>query len=196
MHLVRYAVFTCVAAIGTAASAPAAYAQDTAPRPIELGIDAAIRYRTADDANLTSLEIPIPSFRVGFLLSDQLSLEPFGRIGWQRVSIEDPLPGQDDSDSFTTYDLGIGALFHFAPDRTRTQPYLRPFVGISGFSGGGGDDDSASQLSFGAGIGLKMPVADRLGWRIEATYTRLGEDEPFEGGNIFGLLFGLSFFTR
>jgi hypothetical protein len=196
MNLVRYAGFAGIVAIGATASAPAAHAQAAGPRPIELGIDAALRYRSADDANLTSFDVPIPSVRVGFFLSDQLSLEPFGRIGWQRVSIEDPFPGQDDSDSFTTYDLGVGALFHFSPDRTRSQPYVRPFLGLSGFSGGGGDDDSASQLSFGAGIGLKMPVADRLGWRIEANYTRLGEDEPFEAGNVFGIQFGLSFFTR
>ena len=191
----------CIAAVvavgALSVASDTALAQRTTPRPIELGADAALRYGRSGEANVLHLDVPIPNFRVGFFVGEQLSLEPFGRIDYRRVEIdEDELfPGQDDSNSLMTYDLGLGALFHFSADRTRAQTYVRPFFGATGFNGDG-EEDSANQISFGAGVGVKIPVAARLAWRLEANYTRLQEDEPFRGGNVFGASIGLSFFTR
>jgi hypothetical protein len=67
---------------------------------------------------------------------------------------------------------------------------VRPFVGIVGFNGPG-DDDSDAVL--GAGIGMKVPLVNRLAARFEANFAhRFGEPDF----NQLGLLAGLSFFTR
>lgn len=182
-------------AIGTTA-----HAQAGARRPIELGIDAALAYEDADNVSATSFTVPVPRLRVGFFVGDAVSLEPFFSLQYTRTEIEGGfLDGE--TVSVTQYDLGLGLLFHFATDRSRSQPYVRPFIGIRGFSAddddGVGQDNSGSQPVVGAAFGLKLPSTGRLGTRIEAGFARRFEDEPtFESSNQIFLSFGLSFFTR
>ena len=93
-------------------------------------------------------------------------------------------------------------LFHFATDRRSSQPYLRPFFGLRGFSADSDDDpndddESGSQPVFGAAFGLKLPSTSRFGTRLEAGFAHRFEDEPtFQDSNQIFLSFGLSFFTR
>lgn len=170
-------------------------AQDTGPqRPIELGMDAALSYESRDNLKVTALTLPVTRFRVGFFLSDALSLEPAVAFRYTRVTIENPITGDDRTDSGTSYALSLGLLYHFRQDRAQSQPYLRPFVGFNGFSG---DGNSGSQISLGGAFGMKIPLADRFGSRIEVGYTHRLENEPdFQSANELFLGFGLSFFTR
>jgi hypothetical protein len=170
-------------------------AQEAASRkPIELGFDAALTRESSDQAKQTSLTVPVPRIRVGFFLTDAVSLEPSVRFQYSRSTFEDPFTGNDVTSSGKSYDADLGLLYHFSTDRTRSQIYVRPFVGIRGFSGEG---DSDSQTSFGGGLGLKLPAADRLGLRLEVGYARFAEDVPTFGATdqLFAS-FGLSFFTR
>jgi hypothetical protein len=162
-------------------------------RPIEIGMDAALSYESADDISQTAFTLPVPRVRIGFFVSEAISLEPIFSLQYARTKDDDPIFGGGTS-SFTQYDLAVGLLYHFSPDRTRSQVYLRPFAGIRGFSG---EDDSASQPMIGAGLGLKFPATNRLGTRLEAGFTHRFEDEPvFNESNQLFLAFGLSFFTR
>ena len=52
-------------------------AQDASPRkPIELGVDAALVRDKNDLQTSTSLTLPVNRFRVGFFVTDAISLEP------------------------------------------------------------------------------------------------------------------------
>ena len=196
MHSVRRITLALAAGLAFAATATPVEAQRSQPRPIELGIDAALAYEDLDEVSRTSFSVPIPRFRVGFFIGDAISLEPFFSLQYNRLEVED----LDESFSATQYDLGLAMLFHFAADRTRSQPYVRPFIGISGLStddGGEDDDTSASQPQVGLGLGLKLPSSNRLGTRIEVGFARRFEDEPaLEASTQLYLSFGLSFFTR
>jgi hypothetical protein len=163
-------------------------------RPIELGIDAALTYESSDNVKQTALTLPVSKFRVGFFMTDAVSLEPSVSLQYSRTTIENPVTGNDRTSSGTSYDLDFSLLYHFATDRTHSQPFIRPFFGIRGFNGEG---NSASQALFGGAIGVKAPVATRLAARFEFGVTHFAEDEPeFASSNrIFGS-FGLSFFAR
>src|SRR5688500_4852625 len=139
----RCVTLVLAAGLAVAANAPMAQAQRGQPRPIELGIDAALAYDDGDNISRTSFTIPVPRFRVGFFMSDGISLEPFFSLQYARTEFESDAFEQ--SVSVTQYDLGLGLRFHFASDRTRSQPYLRPFVGISGLSVDDDDDDVRSE---------------------------------------------------
>lgn len=166
-----------------ALTAVQASAQSTAPRPIELGIDAGVSIGLDDDA-FTTIDIPVQAFRIGFPLSPRVSLEPKLRIN--------VLTGE--GDTFTTYRGELGLLYHLGSDRYpgayhRAGLYLRPFAGIVGFSNG--ESDSAGLL--GAGVGYKIPLVSRLSSRFEANFAHYFGDGD---SNELGLLAGLSFFTR
>lgn len=158
------------------------YAQEA--RLIEFGIDGVIAYDT--ESELTTIALPAGTFRVGFEMSPRFALEP--AFSFDRVS--------GDGGSATTYGFALGLPWHFRD--MRSGPYVRPFVGVIGFSASNGTDVSGSQLQAGLGVGYKIPVADsRFAWRFEAFYARGFENEPeFSESNIFGVSIGLSFFTR
>ena len=173
--------FTVAAALTLVASV--ASAQGTAPRPLELGIDAGVTIGLGDNS-FTEIDIPVSAFRVGFPISPRTSLEPKLRIN--------VITG--DGDTFTTYRGELGLLYHLGSDRypgayQRAGLYVRPFIGIVGFADG--DSDSAGLL--GAGIGWKIPLVSRLSTRLEANFAhQFGDGDA----NEIGLLAGLSFFTR
>ena len=156
--------------------------QRTGPDPLELGVDAGVTIGLGDNS-ATSIDIPVSSARIGFPIGTRTSLEPKFRINV--VS---------NGDTFTSYRAVLGLLYHLGSDRYpgayhRAGLYVRPFLGIVGFSNGDSDSDGL----LGAGLGYKMPIVSRLSSRFEANFAhRFGDDDS----NEIGLLAGLSFFTR
>ena len=149
------------------------------PSP-EIGVDAGVQF-TLDDPNTTILQIPIPSVRMGFYVSPAISIEP--AVGVSHTSSE--------GISLTTYDIGVGLLYHFSPSRAAKQLYVRPFLGLNGISTEGNSD---SAINFGAGFGVKVPVGSRFASRFEANLTHYSNDGASQ--NAIGLLAGLSVYTR
>lgn len=161
--------------------------------PIELGVDAGVTVGLGDNS-VTVISIPVQAFRIGFFLDENVSLEP--KFGLNTIT--------GSGDTFTSYAAELGLLWHFfrEPERERrgrviysgpgprSSFYVRPFVGIVGTSGGG---DSDSDAVLGAGVGMKVPLVNRLAARFEANFAHQFGDPDF---NTLGLLAGLSFFTR
>jgi len=153
------------------------------PNPLELGVDGGVTIGLGDNS-VTKIDLPVQSFRVGFPLGRRTSLEP--KLGISIVT--------GGGDTFTSYRGELGLLYHLGSSRYpgayhRAGMYVRPFVGISGFSNG---FDSSTGL-IGGGVGIKMPIVSRLSSRFEANLAgRFGDDDGAE----LGLLAGLSFFTR
>ncbi|HVF39022.1 MAG TPA: outer membrane beta-barrel protein [Gemmatimonadaceae bacterium] len=156
-------------------SASAAASQT--PRPLELGVDAAVTVGLGDNAE-TVVDLPAQAVRVGFPMTSTISLEP--KLGLTLIS--------GDGDTFTSYRAELGLLYHLNTMRSGT--YIRPFVGLTGFSSG---DDDVTHGLIGAGVGIKVPLRDRFGSRFEANFAHAFGDGSF---NQIGLLAGLSFFTR
>jgi hypothetical protein len=165
--------------------------QASAQRAVELGIDVGAIFGLGDESSVT-FTLPASRFRAGFFLANpKWSLEPAAGFSYNKVEGEDGI---------FTYDLEIGALYHFRPFVVATADqkdviarfnsvYARPFIGFTGFTGGDSDD---SEVSIGGGLGIKVPWRGDLAWRLE---TNLGYGLDNEALRI-GLLAGLSFFTR
>lgn len=166
-----------------ALAATVASAQETGPRPLELGIDAGVTIGLGDNS-FTEIDIPAQAFRVGFPISARTSLEPKLRLNI--------ITGE--GETLTLYRGELGLLYHLGSGRypgayQRAGVYVRPFVGIVGFADG--TSDSAGLL--GGGIGWKHPLVSRLSSRLEANFAhQFGNGDA----NEIGLLAGLSFFTR
>jgi opacity protein-like surface antigen len=174
------AVFLCLAAAGTAA------AQRSGPG-LEIGVDAALSHTSVDvpDGSSTTFTFPVQAVRVGFALSPSIWLEP--SLGLETVS---------DHGSFTTinFDIGLPISLSGPVDTRITQYFVRPLLGFRHFSN---PDVSGTQTAFGAGIGMRVPLVDRLAARFEGRYVRgLRSDGTFPASDEFSLLAGLSFFTR
>ena len=168
-----------------------------AKRPIELGIDAALAYQSGDRVKATTLSIPVTRFRAGFFLSDAVSFEPSIALHYSHVTVENQATGNETTSSGTDYDFNLGLLFHFSTDRTRGQTFIRPFVGLRGFSGESDfGSSSGSQGSFGLALGVKNPLTSRLASRFELGFAHATDDNDFPASNQIFLAFGLSFFTR
>ena len=150
---------------------------------VELGIDAVITSTVGSSPNYTTVSIPDAQFRVGFFVSNDLSIEP--RIGIMSVS--------GGGSTYTTYNGELGLLYHFVPgERPGTGVYVRPFAGFTGVSAGGSD----THARIGVGLGTKIPFADRLATRLELNYGHVFSTNNSDGGNQIGASIGLSFFTR
>jgi hypothetical protein len=161
-----------------ALSAPASAQRGSSmssPSP-ELGMDAGITFNLTSPTS-TTISIPAQQIRMGFFVSPALSIEP--TLGLMSTS--------GGGTTVTVYNVGVGALYHFSPSRAANQFYVRPFLNIAGFSGGGTSD---SQAVFGVGGGLKIPLRDRIASRFEANFAHT------DGNDAIGLLAGLSFYTR
>jgi hypothetical protein len=176
-------------------------AQDSRPgHPIELGLDAAVRRETSDLSNSTVLMLPVTQFRVGFFASKAISIEPSVAFVAASQTLKNTQNRGDVDTKGTSYDLDLGLLYHFRSDRLKSQPYIRPFIGIRGYSNSSDTDEldsSGSQTSLGAGVGWKAPLADRLGGRVELGYRHNVDNAPqFQPSNSIFLSFGLSYFTR
>lgn len=166
-------------------SATAADAQRNVSRPIELGMDGGINFGF-DDPNVTTVSLPVQALRVGFFMNDKVSLEP--RFSFNSIS--------GGGTSLRTYALELGALYHLGGYNKGSNLYVRPFLGIAGGSidTGGAGNTSDSDAFMGAGVGTKLPFANRrLAARLEANF---GHAFDAAGSNGLGLLFGISWFNR
>jgi hypothetical protein len=174
--------FGFLALVLTARLAGAQRSSERRSTPIELGIDGDLVFGL-DDPHTTVLALPAPVFRVGFIVSDKLELEPRLTVASAHVS---------GFGSFTDYTFELGVLYQPAGDRVGRGLYVRPFLGVSG----GSDSDTGNNNSgyAGGGLGIKLPFAERrLAARMEAAYAHGFESD---GTNALALIFGLSFFTR
>ena len=152
------------------------------PSP-EIGVDGALIFGL-DDPNTTTLSLPVQRIRVGFFLSPTISIEP--TFGLTTIS--------GGGDRMTTYTIGTGLLWHFAPSRAANQLYVRPFLDFNGASlSGAGSDNS---VTFGAGFGIKHPIRDRFNTRLEGLFGHTGEHSGVPSSNELGILFGFSVYTR
>lgn len=152
--------------------------QASTARVWELGADAGLSFGL-DDPSVTTLQIPVQNIRAGIHVSDVLSIEPFFGLNYFKI---------EDLDAVTTYQFGVGGLYHFSTDRTRSQMYIRPALSIVGVSAGGNSD---SEVGIGVGLGMKWPRAGgRWAWRGE------GNISVIDDQTTIAALFGISFFTR
>jgi hypothetical protein len=175
---------------GAALSASPAAAQSAVGSTTELGIDAGAVFGLGGRSSV-DINVPGSRFRIGFSTpGSRVSIEPAAGFRYSKV---------EGAEGVFLYDLELGVLYHLLPitvstegsSRTRvTAPYVRPFIGIVGFSGG--NDASDSEVSAGAGLGIKIPWRTDLAWRLEAN---LGYGFDNEAGRL-GLLAGLSYFPR
>jgi hypothetical protein len=183
---------------GARAQSPAAVTQP--PRTMELGLDAGATIGLGDES-FVQINLPASRARAGFFLTNDLrwSLEP--AVGLNYFDTEG-------GSGALLYNLEVGALYHFRPatdlvgrlgtdaERAvrRSVAYARPFINLSGVTGGGdGDDDTSdSEVSIGAGLGVKVPWRESLAWRFEANLGYGFDNEALR----LGALAGVSFFTR
>lgn len=157
------------------------------PNTLEFGIDAGAQFGLGD-VSTVQITLPAARARVGFFLNNdsRWSIEPAAFLSYSKVEGGDGIFG---------YDLEVGGLYHFRPpsDLAAATPvsvmYVRPFIGVTGVSGG---DASDSEFSAGAGFGVKIPWRPALAWRLEANTGYGFDNEAFR----IGLFAGLSFFTR
>jgi hypothetical protein len=171
----RFAVLGCLALALTASTADA----QRRARLLEFGVDGGITV-VFGDPNLTLVNLPVQDFRVGFFMGDRMSIEP--RFHLNSIS--------GGGASAQEYSVEVGALFHPGGHRAGSGLYIRPFAGIVGFNSEPADDSDAF---LGAGVGVKLPFADRrFATRLEANLSHLFSEG--DGTNRLGLLFGLSFF--
>ncbi len=190
LGLSRSAVGLAIAALMLAA-APAD-AQNRIGRAAELGIDAGATFGLGSESSV-DINLPGSRFRIGFFTpGSRISIEPALGLGYNKT---------EGTDGILQYDLQLGALYHFRPitvsttsDAGRTvarvtAPYVRPFVGLTGYSAGG---DNENEVSAGAGLGTKIPWRTDLAWRLEAN---LGYGFDNKAARL-GLLLGLSYFPR
>jgi hypothetical protein len=173
------------------AAAPAA-AQNGIGRAAELGIDAGATFGLGSESSV-DINLPGSRFRIGFFTpGSRISIEPALGLGYNKT---------EGTEGIFQYDLQLGALYHFRPitvsttsDAGRTvarvtAPYVRPFIGLTGYSAGG---DNENEVSAGAGLGIKIPWRTDLAWRLEAN---LGYGFDNKAARL-GLLAGLSYFPR
>ena len=81
-------------------------------RPIELGTDLGVSFDFGGGSTLTTVSIPTSTLRVGFWMSDRVSVEPNAGLTWLHLSGE----------SLTTIDAALALLYHFNADASRPRP--------------------------------------------------------------------------
>ena len=150
---------------------------------VELGFDGGLRI-SFDDVTETAIAVPFQSIRAGFLVSDNVSLEPALSFYYLKV---------EDSDALATLGLSVAGLYSFSPDRSKPQPFFRPQAGLTFVSIGG---ESASQFNVGSGLGVRIPVANQLAVRLEARFQYSFDNADFDSASTITAAVGLSFFTR
>jgi hypothetical protein len=184
-----------LAALASMAAVAPAFAQDAAApaaanggRTMEYGIDAGVSLNMGTP-KVTTVSIPVGTFRAGFYVNDRVSLEPM-------VNFSSHSGGGASS---YDYNAALGLLWHFHDSPVGNGPYIRPFAGFTGshFSGGSSSGSSSDGLA-GAGLGVKLPWGERMAWRFEANYTHVFESNNTPGfsNNNIGLNAGISYFVR
>ena len=155
-------------------------------RPIEVGFDAAFTRFSVEGADLDNndviqIAIPIQGFRVGFLLSDLVSLE----TALSHVYVS------SDGESASDFSLAGGLLYHLSPPVTTTTFYL-------GLSGAVNildlPEDSDTQFGLFGEAGFKVLTGDSLGFRFAGFFQRAFESNGRFASNGVGVSVGVSFF--
>jgi hypothetical protein len=181
-------VLSVVALVAVAAGFPAV-ARSQATLPYELGVDGTVirRFETFEGrgikstSDFTSVSLPVNAIRVGLFVTRQIELEP--SLSYMRVSTG--------GDSFSQIDLSIAAPLYFTPDRTKSQFFVRPVVGLLKVTGNDG-----AQVNVGAGLGVKIPIDRRIATRLEAEYRHGNQAGAESSYNQIGLILGFSVYTR
>jgi hypothetical protein len=140
-----------------------------AQNPIELGFDAGVLVRM-QEPRWTNIAVPLQHVRVGFYLSEVISLEPAFALRHSRVS----------GSSSTIFTADVGLLWHFSPPAAAPVVYLRPFAGVIGVF------DRDNVFGIGLGAGLKGPLAERPLWRTEANVRHTFDPADIEDTTTIG----------
>jgi hypothetical protein len=150
----------------------------------EMGLDAGLQVGLGDISSFV-IDLPAARMRIGFFQpASRWSLEPALGLSYFKA---------EGADGVLFYNIEGGALYHFRPAGDlramgATVAYIRPFVGVNGATG----DDSDSEVSAGAGFGIKIPWQQDLAWRLEANAGYGFDNEAFR----IGAFAGVSFFPR
>jgi hypothetical protein len=148
---------------------------------LEIGADVLGYGRFKVAGNQSSiLELPAASVRVGYFLTDRVSVEP--NVTYSRFTPEEGARS-------SSYFASVGIAYHLQADRSKPQLFVQPYLGISGSEGG--SDDAFALI--GATVGFKLPLAERVVLRTSANYDRGLSD----GDNSFiGVRTGFSVYLR
>lgn len=142
----------------------------------EIRLDVA-GFQTVDGNSQFGLAIP-GGAAIGIYLNDKLALEP-------SISFSNFSPDVGDSFSVTTF--GLFAPFYLAGDRGRNGLFVAPGLEISKMT------DIDAMIDFGADIGYKKAMNDKVSWRLAAN-VRTGDSTADELA--IGATFGFSVFWK
>ncbi len=157
------------------ASSVTAQAQMGGLKVEEIRIDLA----SINITNGTFLEAGLPgSVALGIYLNDKIALEP--TLGFAYLKPDGA------ADGASILSLGVMAPFYFAGDRGHSGLFVAPGVMITKVT----DLDAA--IDFGADVGFKGKMNDKVSWRAAAT---LRDGDSYGDASIGGV-FGLSVFWR
>lgn len=126
----------------------------------------------------TLLDASLPgTFAIGIYMNDQVAFEP-------RVNILSLKVGDQDAETATSF--GLYLPIYLAGDRGRSGLFVAPGIDYSRY-------DGSSTLDYGADIGLKSKVNDRMSMRV-AALLRTGDTYADEIN--IGASFGFSIFLK
>jgi hypothetical protein len=120
---------------------------------------------------------------VGFFVFNRLSFEPSLALTHSDAQNTDPT---------VSVSAWLSALLHITPDRSKTQPFIRPTAGVEHYWT---PSISLSQLKAGGFLGLKIPVANHISVRLEGGYVRGFESESRPEIDEVPLMIGISLFV-
>lgn len=146
---------------------------------VELGIDAGLSV-LVNGNTVTVVSIPASTFRAGFRVAPQITLEP--RVGFNHIT--------GGGSSLTALDAGLHALFELASAPAGPEVYLTAGAALIYADTGVG---SGTDQTIGAGVGVRLPTSvDRLAFRLEGRADRQLDASV----TTISALVGISFFTR
>jgi opacity protein-like surface antigen len=88
---------------------------------------------------------------------------------------------------------------YLSENRRENQIFIRPVVGLNHVSSDASDTGpgtSDTQLNFGVGLGIKMPLSDRFAARFEAQYRHAPKSDERSAYNQIAALAGISVYAR
>ena len=158
----------------------------------ELGVDMAAAYETESEifsialpggGTVETILGPQGAVRLGFFLSDAVSLEPATSLSL--------LSG--DGETTFAWAFGTKLLYHFSVDPSKARFYTAvggtfTLIDLGEFV------DSRTQFGASFDLGAKLPISDSVGGRIAASYTRGFGTDSFSSRNILAAIFGISVF--
>ena len=179
--------------------APTMHAQRQANTLVELGIDASFArqsFHSEPDrngrevtVNVNTIDIPLAVIRAGFFITPTVAIEPAFGLRYQSIG--------DANSSETIFDIGLP--IYLSESRRENQIFIRPVVGLNHVSSDASDTGpgtSDTQLNFGVGLGIKMPLSDRFAARFEAQYRHAPKSDERSAYNQIAALAGISVYAR